>query len=119
MVHEHQDAILRGLESEVPAIVDQASERLVAWLENLPAKIEMRRGAIEQVITETLARRAASFDIEGLVRRRLEAFSTEDLERLILSATDEQLAWLQYLGWIIGAMAAPAVAGLEALVHAL
>ncbi len=119
MVHEHQDAILSGLEEQVPALVSEATDRLVAFLQGLPDRIEDRRPEIERVITESLARRVASFDVEGLVRRRLENFSVDDLEKLILSATEDQLAWLQYLGWIIGALAAPAVAGLEALIAAL
>lgn len=116
MVHEHQDAILGGLKDQVPALVDEGAQRLVGWLQALPSRIEDRRTAIEQMITESLARRAASFDVEGLVRRRLETFSVDDLERLILSATEEQLAWLQYLGWFIGAAAVPLVAGLQALI---
>lgn len=117
LVHRHQDAILAGLNDQVPAMVAELSDRLVVWLDALPSRVETRRLAIEQAITEAVARRVSAFDVEGLVRRRLDTFSTADLEALILSATEEQLAWLQFLGWFIGAAAVPVLAGIEALVR--
>ena len=117
MVHQHHEEILAGLQTQVPGLVEDASTALQRWLDDLPARVEERRASIEQAITESIARRASTFDVEGMVKSRLEAFSLEDLETLILSATDEQLVWLQYLGWIIGALAVPLLALLETLVR--
>ena len=84
-------------------------------IDALPTTVEARRTELERFITERVAARAASFDIQGIVRQRLEDYSLDDLEALILSATDEHLTWLQILGWVIGAVAAPLVRGLQIL----
>lgn len=114
-VHQYRDAILRGLERQTPALVAEISDRLAKWLETLPQSVESRRSELERFITERVAARAASFDIQGIVRQRLEDYSPDDLEQLILSATEEHLTWLQILGWFIGALAAPLVRGLQVL----
>lgn len=114
-VHQYRDAILGGMERQAPAIVEEITDRLAGWLETLPTAVEARRTELERFITERVAARAAAFDIAGIVRERLEDYSVEDLEALILSATDEHLTWLQILGWVIGAVAAPLVRGLQIL----
>ena len=114
-VHEYRDAILGGIQRQTPAMVDEISERLAGWLESLPGTVEGRRAELERFITERVAARAASLDVAGIVRQRLEDYSLDDLEALILAATDEHLTWLQLLGWLIGAAAAPLVRGLQLL----
>lgn len=114
-VHQYRDEILAGLQRQTPALVEELSERLARWLETLPGTVEGRRAELERFITERVARGAASLDVQGIVRRRLEGYSLDDLEALILSATDEHLTWLQILGWGIGAAAAPIVRGLQLL----
>ena len=114
-VRENGDAILRVVETKAPAIVSELSDRIAHWVEGLPVAVRARRAELERFLTEHVASRAAAFDVEGVVRRRLEDYSVDDLEALILRATDQHLTWLQLLGWLIGALAAPLVRAFQTL----
>ncbi|RMF12090.1 MAG: DUF445 family protein [Candidatus Dadabacteria bacterium] len=117
LVRTRGEDIIAAIENNIQAAVRHAGDKIIEWLEQLPEGFEERRIEIEAALTDAIAHRAASFDIEGIVHDKLEAYTAEQLESLILSATDTHLAKIQYFGWILGALAAPAVAGIEQLVQ--
>ena len=114
-VYAHRDQILDSLDEQVPHLVVEATQRLAGYVESIPGRMRTHRDVLEEAVTDFVAQRIARFDVEGLVQRRLEAFSVEELEQLILDATDRELTTLQLLGWVIGAGASLTV---SLLVHA-
>lgn len=72
------------------------------YLDKLPAVIENSRHSIDEFASLMLERLIRQLDVEKIVEENLRNYDESNLERMIKSATNEQLNTIQYLGAVLG-----------------
>lgn len=98
---EAQKLVEEGL-ARVPEVVDRSLDRVDDLLDGLPERIERNSDRIEEVVTQLLFGLVNRLNVEELVLDNLIRYDESKLERLIKGATHEQLAYIQYLGALLG-----------------
>jgi uncharacterized membrane protein YheB (UPF0754 family) len=106
-VTKHQAEILEYFEDAILAYIENCSEVVVAVLVRQSEDLQAQRAEIEKMISEAAATRIAQMDIAAIVKEKLTGFDANQLEGLILAATDRHLAKVQYFGWILGLVLGP------------
>lgn len=59
-------------------------------------------GALPQVIDSTTTRLEKSFDVETIVKQKVEAFSTDKFEEILLSIMKKEFKFIELLGGVLG-----------------
>lgn len=91
------DGIDRLAQEKAPLLaeIDRRLDRIPAWLEN-------RADAIETGTVRSIVHVVRHLDIEQIVRENLLEFDERELERVLLTTSDEQLNYIKYLGGLLG-----------------
>lgn len=94
--------IIEDAIAEIPASVEKGLNKLDAFLNDLPGKLDQQADAIEEVVTTLLYRLINQLDVQALVEDNLKSYDEARLEAMIRGATNEQLRYIQYLGAVLG-----------------
>ena len=112
-VRENRDLIMRFLDHKLTSIVREICDNIDKKLLSLPDRIEERREKFEIFLGRMVADNVGKIDIEAIIRRKMEEMDEGELEALIQRATDHELAAIQYLGAVLGALAGIILAAVE------
>lgn len=114
-VRDNRDRIMSFLDHKLTAVVQEMCDSVDGKLLSLPEKIEERRERLEAFLGKMVADNVGKIDLEDIIRRKMEEMDEGELEALIQRATDHELAAIQYLGAVLGALAGLALVAADML----
>ena len=114
-VRDNRDRIMRFLDDKLAGVVQEICDSIDAKLLSLPERIEERRERLETFLGKMVADNVGKIDIEAVIRQKMEEMDEGELEGLIQRTTDHELAAIQYLGAVLGALAGLILVAVEAL----
>lgn len=92
------DQIVGGL----PKALLEVADRMEAEIDRVGEFMEQQRQPIEAGLMNLFVNLLDRIDIAGLLAKQMEHFDEQRLERMIWSATNEQLLYIQNLGTLLG-----------------
>jgi uncharacterized membrane protein YheB (UPF0754 family) len=97
-------ARLRTAVQRLPDSIDPVLDELDPLLDRIPAELEQRGDAIDDLITQTVLRFVEQIDIERIVLDNVRDYDERQLEMLLKRTTNEQLTYIKYLGGVLGTL---------------
>lgn len=88
--------------ANLPENIERMLDKLDQLLDVIPEKLENRSDQIETLMTQLLYRLVNQLDVHALIEENIAKFEEQRLEKMIKSATNDQLRYIQYLGAVLG-----------------
>lgn len=98
---EMQDLVESAL-VKLPTGIEQGLNKMDAFLDDLPSKLDEHGTVIEEMVTNLLYKLINQLDVHALVEDNLRQYDEKKLEKLIKNASNDQLQYIQYLGAVLG-----------------
>lgn len=98
----HMQGIVEDAIKQLPHSVEKRMDRVDAFLDSAPEKLNGQIENIETIVTQLLYQMINQLDVQKLVEQNLESYDEMKLEKMIRGATNEQLKTIQYLGAVLG-----------------
>lgn len=114
-VRDNRDQIMSFLDHKLAGVVQEMCDSIDTKLLSLPEKIEERRERLETFLGKLVADNVGKIDIEAVIRQKMEEMDEGELEALIQRTTNHELAAIQYLGAVLGALAGLILVAVETL----
>ncbi len=109
LVKRNRQRILKATDDYLGATIEKIAAKVVKWLQKAPETFNKSRSEVEEWLTDRIIEAAQEFDVKSIIVKKMREFDLMRIERLILDATERQLAYIQYYGLLIGAIVAPTV----------
>ncbi len=100
---EMQDLVEEAL-NKVPGGVEKGLDKMDAFLDDLPSRIDKHSSTIEDIVTSLLYKLINQLDVHSLVEDNLRQYDEKRLEIMIKNASNDQLRYIQYLGAVLGTL---------------
>lgn len=95
---------LRTAVQRLPDSLDPMLDELDPLLDRIPAELEQRGDAIDDLIMQTVLRFVEQIDVERIVLDNVRNYDERQLEMLLKRTTNEQLTYIKYLGGVLGTL---------------
>jgi len=92
------DTVIRELPKTLDKVLDQTDH----LLDQIPARLEDRADDIERWATTTILGFVEQMDIRQMILENMQSYDERRLEDLIKNSSNEQLAYIKYLGGVLG-----------------
>lgn len=99
------EEIDKWIKRELPTVLNRNLDLLDQQLAKLPVTIENESDEIERWLTGVIIYFVKRLDIKKTMLEQLGTFDEEQIERLILEASNDQLGYITLLGGILGIIA--------------
>ena len=96
------EAILNNILNRVPSVVVEIIEEVEKETDNITNSIKAREADMESFFLRLVVDLLEHIDIRTLLSKQMAHFDEAKLEKMIWSATNEQLLYIQYLGTLLG-----------------
>lgn len=90
--------------TRLPISVENGLDKIDRILDRLPTTFDKHSDSIENIVTALLYRLINQLNVHNLVEENLRQYDEQKLSKIIHSATNEQLSYIQYLGAVLGAV---------------
>lgn len=104
-VAENKDQILIFINNELEGHIHKILQELQQILLAAPDKYQDQKEALEVFLTHKICSYAKEFDIEQIIYNKLDQMHEDEFYQLINETTENELAYLQYLGAALGGFA--------------
>jgi uncharacterized membrane protein YheB (UPF0754 family) len=90
--------------NKIPDNIDKLLEKVDDFVDSIPNRLEDTSTEVEKIVTKLLNQLINQLDVHQVIEENIRTFEEQRLEKMIKSATNNQLRYIQYLGALLGSV---------------